>query len=82
MRDVGAKSQNQPMAAAMATMGAGGLIKVPSEQVYGALSRCMDEACARETEALRAEGGLTHEKSAVLGCVLDDLKANVMRCVA
>eukprot|EP01043_Picozoa_sp_COSAG02_P122436 COSAG02_NODE_59345_length_274_cov_1.102857_1_plen_60_part_10 len=58
------------------------MIKVPSEQVYGALSRCMDEACARETEALRAEGGLTHEKSAVLGCVLDDLKANVMRCVA
>lgn len=73
--------------AAMAAMGpcmegeALGLIKLPSEQVYSALSGAMDEACARETDALRAAGGMSHEKSAVLSCVLDDLKANVMRCV-
>ena len=39
------------------------------------------QACAREVESLRAAGGLTHERSAVLHCVFDDLKASVTRSI-
>jgi hypothetical protein len=54
------------------------LAKVPSEEIYVTLEKCLDNACAREVESLRATRGLSHESSAVMSCVFDDLKAKVM----
>jgi hypothetical protein len=52
--------------------------KVPNEEIYHALKRSLDDVCVREVENLRQTRGLSHEDSAVLSCVFDDLKAKVM----
>lgn len=52
--------------------------KVPNEGIYRALKQSLDDSCIREVESLRATRGLSHESSAVLSCVFDDLKAKVL----